>query len=90
MFLFSYIKTHKRWSMIFHTEKIRWDHYYVPIWFQLDAFVVYNQNHYFGLGPIPKPKPKLADTFSRYRSQYRNHISKGKSSYQQYGVFFQS
>ena len=26
--------------------------------------VVYNQNHYYiGLGPIPKPKPKLTDAF---------------------------
>ena len=25
--------------------------------------VVYNQNHYIGIGPIPKPKPKLADAF---------------------------
>jgi hypothetical protein len=24
--------------------------------------IVYDRNHYFGLGPIPKPKPKLADT----------------------------
>ena len=24
--------------------------------------LVYDWNHYFGLGPIPKPKPKLADT----------------------------
>ena len=29
--------------------------------------VVYERNHYFGLGPIPDPKPKLADTFGRYR-----------------------
>ena len=28
--------------------------------------VVYDQNHYFGLGP--KPKPKLADTFGQYRN----------------------
>ena len=25
-----------------------------------------DRNHYFGLGPIPKPKPKLADTFGQY------------------------
>ena len=25
--------------------------------------VVYDRNHYFGFGPIPKPKPKLVDTF---------------------------
>ena len=24
--------------------------------------VVYDRNHYFGLGPIPKPKPELTDT----------------------------
>ena len=35
-----------------------------------------------GLGLIPKPKPKLADTFDRYRNRYKNHISKGESSYQ--------
>ena len=28
--------------------------------------VVYDQSHYFGIGPIPKLKPKLADTFGRY------------------------
>ena len=28
--------------------------------------VVYDQNHYFGLGPIPKPIPKMADAFGRY------------------------
>ena len=37
---------------------------------------------YFGLGPIPKSKPKLADTFGRYRNRYQIHISKGESSYQ--------
>ena len=26
--------------------------------------LLYDRNHYFGLGPIPKPKPKLADIFS--------------------------
>ena len=39
--------------------------------------LVYDRNHYFGLGPIPKPK--LADTFGRYRN--RNYILKGESSY---------
>ena len=42
--------------------------------------LVYDRNHYFGLGPIPKPK--LAGTFGRYRNPYCNHVSKGKSSYQ--------
>ena len=32
---------------------------YVPL--------VNDRNHYFGFGPIPKPKPKLVDTFGRYR-----------------------
>ena len=32
------------------------------------AYVVYNKNHYFGLGPIPKTKPKLRDTFGRYHN----------------------
>ena len=51
--------------------------------------LVYNQNHYFGLGTIPRPKPKLADTFSRYRNRYKNHILKGQSSYVQIatGIF---
>ena len=31
---------------------------------------VKDQNLYFGLGPIPKPKPKLADTFGRYLNRY--------------------
>ena len=34
--------------------------------------LVYDRSHYFGLGPIPKPKPKLADNFGRYHNQYRN------------------
>ena len=41
--------------------------------------LVYDRNHYFGLGP--KPKPKLADTFGRYHNRYRNYILKGESSY---------
>ena len=46
--------------------------------------LVNDRNHYFGFGPIPilKPKPKLVDSFGIYRNRYRNHISKGKSSYQ--------
>ena len=45
------------------------------------CILVYDRNHYFGLGLIPKPK--LADTFGRYcdHDQYRNHILKGKSRY---------
>ena len=41
--------------------------------------LVYDRNHYFGLGP--KPKPKLAGTFDRYRKRYRSYILKGESSY---------
>ena len=26
--------------------------------------VVYDQNLYFGLGPIPQPKPKIVDAFA--------------------------
>ena len=40
--------------------------------------VVYDWNHYFGLGQIPKLK--LADDFGQYRKWYRNHISKRESS----------
>ena len=44
------------------------------------VMVVYDRNHYFGLGPIPKLKPKLADsTFGRYHNRYRNYFLKGKS-----------
>ena len=32
--------------------------------------VLYNRNHYFGLGPILKPKPKLANTFNQYFNRY--------------------
>ena len=64
-------KIESLWSKKFMNPRL-------PNWPKL----VYNRNHYFGLGPIPKPKPKLADTFGRYRNWYRNHISKGKSSYQ--------
>ena len=35
--------------------------------------VAYDRNHYFGFGLIPKLKPKLVDTFGRYRKRYRNH-----------------
>ena len=49
---------------------------------------LYYRNHFFGLGPIQKSKPKLADTFSLYLNRYRNHISKGEPSYHQYGVIF--
>ena len=38
--------------------------------------VVYDQNLYFGFGPIPKPKSKLADTFGQYRNRYRNRYEK--------------
>ena len=43
--------------------------------------LMYNRNHYFGLGLIPKPKPKLVDTFGQYRNRYQNYILKGESSY---------
>ena len=44
--------------------------------------LVYDWNHYFGLGPIPKPKPELAYTYGWYHNWYQNwnHISKGESS----------
>ena len=38
--------------------------------------LVYDWNHYFGLGQIPKLKPKMADTFGRYHDRYQNHIAK--------------
>ena len=47
------------------------------VMFSSGLYVVYDRNHYFGFGPIPKPKPKLTDTFGRYRNRY--HISKEKS-----------
>ena len=31
-------------------------------------YIVYDRNRYFGLGPIPKGKPKSADTFGGYHS----------------------
>ena len=40
--------------------------------------LVCNRNHCFCLGPIPRQKPKLANTFSQYCNQYLNHISKGE------------
>ena len=55
---------------------------------KIETVLVNDWNRYFGLGPIPKPKPKLANTFDRYHNQYRNHISKEESSYQKYVVFF--
>ena len=50
--------------------------------------LVYNRNHYFGFGPIPKPKPKLVDTFGRYRNRYPNHISKKNLVTISMGYFF--
>ena len=44
----------------------------------LDFVLVYDRNHYFGLGEILKPT--LADTFIRYCNRYRNHISKEEFS----------
>ena len=56
---------------------------------------MHDRNHQFALGPIPKTKLKLAVTFGRYSNRYRNHISKGESSYQYqdnlalvWGIFF--
>ena len=40
--------------------------------------LVYDRNHYFGLGPISK----LADTFGRYHNRHRNRIPKRKSDCQ--------
>ena len=40
--------------------------------------LVCNRNHYFGLGP--KPKPKLDNTFGWYHNLYRNHIFAAKYS----------
>ena len=48
--------------------------------------LVYDRNHFFGLGPIPKSKPKNADIFGRYRNCYWSHISKGKSSYKYFFI----
>ena len=42
-------------------------------YFYICARLVYDRNHYFGFGPIPKPKLKLADTFARYRNRHQNY-----------------
>ena len=39
---------------------------------ELYFMIVYDQNHYFFLGLITTPK--MANIFSRYWNQYRNHI----------------
>ena len=44
----------------------------------ISMIVVYDWNHYFGLGPIPKLKPKMADTFGQYRNQPKPHL-KGRN-----------
>ena len=33
--------------------------------------IVYDRNHYFGLGPIPKPKPKLPDTVNNTETTFQ-------------------
>ena len=33
--------------------------------------VVYDRNHYFGLGPISKPKPKLANTVTNKETTFQ-------------------
>ena len=43
---------------------------------------MYDQNHDFGLGPISKTKPKLADTITD------TETANEESSYYKYGVFF--
>ena len=50
--------------------------------------VVYDRNHYFGLGPIPKPKPKLADTFGRYRNWYETKFQQENLVTDSMGYFF--
>ena len=50
------------------------------------ALIVYDRNHYFGFGPIPKLKPKLADILSA------DTITDTETTFQReyYGVFFPS
>ena len=36
--------------------------------------VVYDQNHYFGLGPTPKPKPKLANIITDTVTNTKHHF----------------
>ena len=43
-------------------------------------WVVYDRNHYFGLGPIPEPKLKLANTFFFYYTCYHFGFGKKKVS----------
>ena len=65
---------------IFKLVKLVCSDFYVNELFKLDANkLVYDQNHYYGLGLIPKSK--LANTFDWYRNKYRNHILKRESSY---------
>ena len=40
--------------------------------------LVYDWNHYLGLGPIPKQKPKLTDTFGWYHNQILKPHFKGR------------
>ena len=58
--------------------------------FSVIAEVKNNRNQYFGLGPIPKLKPKLADTFSWYRNWYKNRISirYSKITFWRFGFIF--
>ena len=51
-------------------------------------WVVYDRYHYFGLGPIPKPKPKLADTFGRYRNRTKAIFQRENLVTNSMGYFF--
>ena len=46
-----------------------------------NSYYTLDWNHYFGLGPILKPKHKLAHAFGWYHKWYCNQITKGKFSH---------
>ena len=51
---------------------------------------MYARNHYFGLGPIPKPKPKLADTFGDMVTDTETTFQRENLDTDSMGYFFSS
>ena len=71
LIFFPYVSSaNKVWRELSINDIIDFPNYFPILSLFFYQFTVYDRNHYFGLVPIPKPKPKLANTFSRYLNRY--------------------